>query len=163
MNMKRNKKGVTLLEMILVIMLISIAAALAMPNMQKGVDQKRADNAIATMRMMSYCLRLYLQEHGDVLPANTAWGHLDTENAAGIDGNGCFDRNQMENTFTFPARDTLIPNPPPVTLVATDKKSTRTVCLVPAGTRDRSGNIYDLPSGTCIPEPANGWYRKFAE
>ncbi len=155
-----HRKGVTLLETILVITIIAIVAGLALPQLQKGADLKRADNAIAAMRTMSYCLRLYLQEHGGVLPSGAQWGYLDTENANGITGNGCFDRNQREQTFSFPARSAAIGNS--TIISASDTKSSRIVCLAPSGTSDQ-GYVYDLPSGECNPLPSSGWHRKFPE
>jgi prepilin-type N-terminal cleavage/methylation domain-containing protein len=162
------KNGLTLLELIVVVIIIAIGASLALPNFRKGADQKRADSAIAGLRAMSYCLRIYVQEHGGVLPAGTKWGHLDSEGVIGeaIIGNGCYDRDQFEKTYTFPARNADISynkDVPATVIAASDKRSVRTVCLVPAGTPDRRGNVYDLPSGSCDSEPSDGWYRKMPE
>ena len=55
------KNGLTLLELIVVVIIIAIGASLALPNFRKGADQKRADSAIAGLRAMSYCLRIYVR------------------------------------------------------------------------------------------------------
>jgi prepilin-type N-terminal cleavage/methylation domain-containing protein len=142
------RKGLTLLEVILTMVIIAIGASLAIPNLMKGIEQKRADSAIETLRTISHCIRLYkLERDIKTLTAahNLTFAKLDTEDAT---GNGCLDRNQFEKTFAFPLRNVAFVDP--VVLTATDTKgSGRKICLTPAGTIDRSGMIYDILSGEC--------------
>ncbi len=144
------QRGLTLFETILTMVILAILASLTMPNLMKGVEQKRADSAIETLRTISHCIRLYKLEHDltDLPATGIKLGALDTEDASGITGNGCMDRNQFEGTFSFPERSSTVLGA--TVLTASDiRGSGRTVCLTPAGTLARNGTIYDVISGDC--------------
>ncbi len=126
-------KGVTLFEMILVIVLITIGAALAVPNFQSSLSQRKADGAIATLKSISNCIRQYKIEHSETAPPN-----LQT-----LVDNGCLDPNQYEPGFNY----SYTQSPTAVTAVTNEgnKYGDRTITLSGAGSLDQStrGIIYD--------------------
>lgn len=79
----KHPSGLTLPELMIVIVLAAIIVSVAMPNFQQGVDKKRADSAIETLRSISGCLREYRIAHGGADPAAgwmtelRTWGCLD--------------------------------------------------------------------------------------
>ena len=113
------EKGVTLLECILVIMIAAVIAGLAVPRWQKSIEQKRADNALMTLRTFSECVKQYSIDKSGVRPA-TYQPLID---------NGCLDRGAFEPTYNFPVNSEAIPSTGYFPIKATDKKSSRMVCV----------------------------------
>jgi prepilin-type N-terminal cleavage/methylation domain-containing protein len=144
--MGRNIFGLTLLEMIVTIVVVAIAATLAVAQLQKGIEQKKTDSAIEALRSISYCIRFHRLESGGTIPPGTKFRALEME----IDGNKCMDREQFPKDFNFPSKDAIIPADP-IMLEASmnTPNATRKVCLAPAGEVGRTGIIYDFLSGAC--------------
>ncbi len=117
-------KGVTLFEIIIVMVIISVCAALAVPHMQKTADQKKADSAINTLRAISECIKQYKIDHDGSLPANATYALLESE--------GCLDRGVYEKSYRFPARGDKITTD----IKAVAVQGTRMVCLKMAGEVD---------------------------
>ncbi len=65
----KNKKGVSLLELILVVVIVGIAAALAIPNVKMGIENRQAKQALETLRSIHNAIRMYQVDRG-VLPAD---------------------------------------------------------------------------------------------
>ena len=93
MNKKISLAGLTLLEIVVVLVIMATGAALAIPRIQEGVAQRRADSAIETLRSMSHCIRMYRLEQ-EVPPPTLAALEVTT-------GNGCLDSNQYEKRYNY--------------------------------------------------------------
>ena len=61
----RNDKGLTLIELMVVIIIIGILAAIAIPIMQGRIDSARWSEGKAIMGIISRALRTYIAEHGN--------------------------------------------------------------------------------------------------
>lgn len=64
-----NNRGVTFLEMILVLVIIAIGASLALPRLRMGVENREAKAVLETLRSISHAIRMYETTKG-TLPAN---------------------------------------------------------------------------------------------
>lgn len=145
------RQGMTLIEMILIMAILAATAVIAIPNLKRGLDQRRADSAIETLRHMSYCMRVYRLEHNDTLPATFSLLEPAT-------GNGCLDPNLYEKSYTFPQGATAVSS---LYIQADDTETTRKVCVRPPGSLNKNGTIFDLPSGNC--DNVTGATRSFTE
>lgn len=167
---KLGNRGVTLLEIIVTFVIIATTAAMAIPNLEKGAAKKRADQAIAALRKISYCVRLYQQEHGWTIPtipvgANT-FEALYSDAAI---GNRCYDYVSTVAGYNFSTMmgpTKTIPSPNATwALSAINSTDKRAVCIQvihDATNRSRSGTVYDYHSTESSCGAANN-YRSFAE
>ncbi len=48
LNLRKNKKGFTLLEILIVLVILAVLAGLAIPAYQSAVEKSRAQEAVAT-------------------------------------------------------------------------------------------------------------------
>ncbi|MBI1977903.1 MAG: prepilin-type N-terminal cleavage/methylation domain-containing protein, partial [Candidatus Omnitrophica bacterium] len=71
------QRGVSLLELILVIVIMAIGAALVIPRLEQGVENRRAKDALETLKTISNAVRLYELNTGSFPPS----GLLDQEDA----------------------------------------------------------------------------------
>ena len=62
-------RGVTLIELILVLVMIAIGASLAVPKLRKSVEDREAKAALQTLKSISHATRMYEVSKGQ-LPAN---------------------------------------------------------------------------------------------
>jgi type II secretory pathway pseudopilin PulG len=60
--------GVTFLEMILVLVMVAVGAALAVPKLRMSVEHREAKAALETLRSISHAIRMYEVAHKGVLP-----------------------------------------------------------------------------------------------
>ena len=67
MNISLGKKGVTLLELILVLVIVAIGCGLTFPKVQIGIENQGAKKALETMRTISNAIRSYELDHGNLL------------------------------------------------------------------------------------------------
>ena len=63
--MLRNKKGFTLIELIVVIIIIGILAAVAAPMMASNTDRAKRSEAVAALGAVRTAQRLYYVENGN--------------------------------------------------------------------------------------------------
>ncbi len=70
---KRNRKfGFTLLELLIVVIIVSILASVALPQFGKMTRRAKASEAINTLGSIFTAESLYYQENGDKFTADTA-------------------------------------------------------------------------------------------
>lgn len=145
-------RGVSLLEMILVLVIMATGAALAIPQLQKGAAQRRADSAIETLRTISHCVRMYKLERGPLTSPKLQ--DMDDEvHVGGTEGNHCLDPDFFDKNYTWPALTAALGN----SLHAYNTKDDRTVCITPLGSTDANdpGYIYDI-LGSSTSDPCAG-------
>ena len=65
--MKHNQKAFTLIELLVVVLIISILAAVALPQYQKAVDKSRVATMLPLMRRWFDALALYKLENGSYM------------------------------------------------------------------------------------------------
>ncbi len=62
--LNRSKKGFTLMELLVVVLIIGILAAVALPQYNKAVEKSRTVEAITIMNSIQKAIDLYVLEHG---------------------------------------------------------------------------------------------------
>jgi len=71
-NSRPQRRGFTLIELVVVVVIIAIIAAIAIPKMSRG-SAGAADSAVAQdLATMRSALELYQTEHGGTYPSNTS-------------------------------------------------------------------------------------------
>ena len=66
--MEHNKKAFTLIELLIVVLIIGILAAIALPQYQKAVEKTRLTQNIVNVRALYDALELYRLENGSYPP-----------------------------------------------------------------------------------------------
>lgn len=89
--MRRDRRGFSLVEVVLVSVLLGILAGISVPSLGRAVDRAAAAKVVSDARTLSLAVRQYL-EAGNTLPAGNDWGEPPT-------GLGNFLQENM--TFTF--------------------------------------------------------------
>ncbi len=86
MNLRQNKSGFTLLEIIIVIIIVGVLASLALPRFFSTVEYSRSTEALSSLGAVRQSLeRCYLQRSGDYTNC-TNFANLDIENPANSPG-----------------------------------------------------------------------------
>jgi prepilin-type N-terminal cleavage/methylation domain-containing protein len=77
-----HRPGFTLLELVIVIVVIGVIGAVAVPRMSSGAEHARAKQLNADTRSLQVAVDLYTQEHVGKSPAEDPHGNIDrsTEN-----------------------------------------------------------------------------------
>lgn len=57
-------KGFTLIEMLVVVLIIGVLAAIALPQYQKAVEKNRLNEALEHVKTIQTCFNWYILEHG---------------------------------------------------------------------------------------------------
>ena len=100
--MKMNrKKGFTLVELMVVILIVGILAAVAIPLMQGRIDKAKWSEANATAGTIKTAIRAYVAETSLATAQANCVGTMDT---AAIQGYLGFEANDLEGTY-FTASD----------------------------------------------------------
>lgn len=68
MKIKRHQEpfGLTLLELIVVMVIVAIAASLALVSLRPGVDNRKARQVLGTAQSIAHAVRMYEQETGNL-------------------------------------------------------------------------------------------------
>jgi len=82
MKLKRNQRGFTLLEIIIVIIIVGVLASLALPRFFRTVEYSRGTEALTNINAIRQSMeRCYLQRNA--YTGCTAFGNLDLEDPTG--------------------------------------------------------------------------------
>ncbi len=66
---RRHRKGLSLWEVVLVTVIAGATAALAMPKVKMGIENRQAKQALETLRSIHHAIRMYEVDRGS-MPAN---------------------------------------------------------------------------------------------
>ena len=78
--MQRGEKGFTLIELMIVVVIIGILAALAIPRFMRATTKSKQSEARQILKQVYSMQRAYRQEY------NTYWGNATTASAAAMNG-----------------------------------------------------------------------------
>jgi prepilin-type N-terminal cleavage/methylation domain-containing protein len=67
--LRRNQKGFTLVELMIVVIIVGILAAVAIPMYQGATERAKASEAVAALGTIRGAMRVYYAEHGTYVNA----------------------------------------------------------------------------------------------
>lgn len=120
--MKNNKRGFTLIEVLVVVLIIGILAAVAVPQYQKAVTKARLTEWVTTVKALSQAIDLYVLENGwpdevvyfsgttpdaslDVdMPWKKTYGNVSYDNTLGFYVFDCHKKAEGENQCEIHAK-----------------------------------------------------------
>jgi general secretion pathway protein G len=70
--MKRNSRGFTLVEILIVVIILGILAAIVIPQFTNASNDARNNSVASTLQTMRGQIELFKIQHGDLPPAQTA-------------------------------------------------------------------------------------------
>ncbi len=68
--LRRNQRGFTLVELMIVVIIVGILAAVAIPMYQGATERAKASEAVAALGTIRGAMRVYFAEHGTYINAN---------------------------------------------------------------------------------------------
>jgi len=112
----KSRKGFTLVELMVVVIIVSILAAVAIPMMQGRIDSAKWSEAKAGAGTIASAIRAYAAEHGTGVAAAPTWAQLGlrttdldgtyfTNAAYVVSGVSCNAAGQVAFTITVTAAD----------------------------------------------------------
>ena len=147
-----HQKGVTLLELILVLVIIAIGASLAVPKLRRSVENREAKAALETLRSISQAVRMYEVTKGE-LPANLYTLETETTTAGSGTGTSYGTRYLDPTEYAFsPPYTYEITSLNPVILTAS--RAGRTITLTQCGNANKSKDGEVTDSGSFLSSPA---------
>jgi prepilin-type N-terminal cleavage/methylation domain-containing protein len=140
-NWYRNVRGVTLLELILVLVIIAIGASLAVPKLRRSVENREAKAALETLRSISHAVRMYEVTKGS-LPADLHTLETETTDQAGtVTSYGIFYLNSREYA---PGYDFCIDKSiSPARMIAEAQNYDRIITLAQSAVKGQDGEVTD--------------------
>jgi type II secretory pathway pseudopilin PulG len=99
--MAKNVLGVTMLEMIMVVVIVAVVGGLGIPVLRKSIENKEAKSALGTLRTISHAVRMYAAEHTQEVSSFSL-----------LEGRGYLKRQDFTPGYSFEFDLTSSPNPP---------------------------------------------------
>ncbi|OGW79404.1 MAG: hypothetical protein A3G33_03430 [Omnitrophica bacterium RIFCSPLOWO2_12_FULL_44_17] len=99
-------KGVTLTELLVVVVIVAIGSSMFLPKIDKGIENQKALNALNTLRTISQARRMYVMEVSGLLTTNVlpSGNPMCVAGTSAIDelvNKGYLDRNDFAPGFTY--------------------------------------------------------------
>jgi len=89
--MNRSRKGFTLVEILIVVIILGILAAIVVPQFTEASSDAKLSNLTTNLQSVRAQLELYRLHHNGVYPANITTGLLSKTTSAGVvDVNGAY-------------------------------------------------------------------------
>jgi len=136
----KSKKGFTLVELMVVILIVGILAAVAIPLMQGRIDKAKWSEANATAGTIRTAVRAYAAETSVATAVANVAGTLDT---AAIQGYLGFQNSDLEGTYFTAAN---------YTITAVNASGIATVSV--------TGSKAEAPSGTYVLATDGSWTKQ---
>ena len=139
--MRTARTGFTLVELMVVILLIGILAAVAIPLMQARIDKAKWSEACTTAGIIRTAVRTYASETNAATVqtlSGTNLGNANTQGALGFAAQDC------EGTYFMPGDYTI-------TSVGANGIAVVTVT---------GGNKVDSPTGSCVLQADGSWVKQ---
>lgn len=117
---KNRIRAFTLVELLVVIAVIAILAAILLPVLDKAKQRSQTADCLNNMKQLQTCYRLYVDDNNDYLPPNEAMPDLDISWVLGdaqtdvtstnIQNGLLFQDNHQVKIYACPANTLMIPN-----------------------------------------------------
>jgi len=94
----KNKKGFTLIELVVVVAILGILALLVVPNVVNRVKEARETVIDANIKVINNAIKMYYAEQGDYPEIDGDQGSGDLDNLLNkLQEDGYLDENEVEN------------------------------------------------------------------
>lgn len=100
--MRKNRKGFTLIELMIVIAIIAILAAVLVPNFMRAREASRLTACKSNLKNISTAVETYSNDYDGLYPS-TAAGTLTTINTGVANGIGTLQDQYIQKTLLCPA------------------------------------------------------------
>lgn len=102
--MRRNQRGFTLVELMIVVIIVGILAAVAIPMYQGATERAKASEAVAALGTIRGAMRVYYAEHGTYVNANfVATNQVTAGSVLDVSDNDLLGRYFSSPCYTFAA------------------------------------------------------------
>ncbi|MCK5596630.1 MAG: prepilin-type N-terminal cleavage/methylation domain-containing protein [Candidatus Eisenbacteria sp.] len=100
--LRRNQRGFTLVELMIVVIIVGILAAVAIPMYQGATERAKASEAVAALGTIRGAMRVYYAEHGTYVGASFTDGALVTNGSVlDVSDNDLLGRYFSSPCYTF--------------------------------------------------------------
>jgi len=100
--LRRNQRGFTLVELMIVVIIVGILAAVAIPMYQGATERAKASEAVAALGTIRGAMRVYFAEHGTYVNANFTDGDQVTNGGVlDVSDNDLLGRYFSTECYTF--------------------------------------------------------------
>ncbi len=102
--LRRNERGFTLVELMIVVIIVGILAAVAIPMYQGATERAKASEAVAALGTIRGAMRVYYAEHGTYVIAGVVVGdQITNPGVLDVSDNDLLGRFFSTECYTFDA------------------------------------------------------------
>jgi prepilin-type N-terminal cleavage/methylation domain-containing protein len=100
--LRRNQRGFTLVELMIVVIIVGILAAVAIPMYQGATERAKASEAVAALGTIRGAMRVYFAEHGTYVITGVVAGDQVTDpGVLDVSDTDLFGRYFSSECYTF--------------------------------------------------------------